>query len=290
MPKPSPSGRSPWFRWCLGLGTMAVLGGCATAAQLGLLGATLQKGTILARALTVYNPSTQKAQVTDIVGWVSFSGASFQKVLRNGVDITSHSTTAATSNSLTDTDSTLTPNSTYTYEIDFSGGAASMSRAITPIAIPASSPSGLSPTTTDPTAIAAGNFTVATASPSLSWKAVSITDGNSVGYLVTVAPYNSSSPTSVQSPVYTALIDGTKNLSGNTVTVAYGSPSNISGFTGDLLSAMAKANSAFTIKDSSIPPLTTGKYIWDVLPLEFNSDSTAFSLGQASSPGLFQVQ
>lgn len=277
--------RSPYRLALLGVCALALpVAGCATKAAVQALITTLGQGIALANAVTLYTGQASPS-VAITVSWTASSG--LNKVTRNGTDISSASTTKTSSNNLTDTDSALTPDATYSYALTLQNGA-TFSPSVMPLSYPSSAASNLNPNSTPAQLVAQTPQVAGSDTPTLSWGALTAPDSGYLDYLVSLGEYNQSNPSSF-TPLYAALIDGTKDNSGGTVSIKYGSPSDVAGISTILSLAASSSAPIKTTDGQNIPPLTSGKqYAWTVVPVEF-SGLSAVSVGKPSLPAVFQA-
>ncbi len=174
------------------------------------------------------------------------------------------------------TDSTVQPGQTYTYVAKF--GSGDKTRTITTVDVATLQ----APTLTAPLPAGTQALTVsAETQPTLTWTA----SGAPAGFLVSVnllpGLAGTSDADSAGTPLYTAFIDGPKHLSGGTYTVRYGSKSDLTSFSDDVMTALKAADGTknrFDTKDEGVAALEAGK-AYAVLVLPIAADDGAINVG-----------
>lgn len=254
---------------------LSLLTGCITSREFGNLSSTLQKGTLLARSMTVSNPKTGNTEVTNFLGWISLSGKSPKSLKRNNAPIATQNDLGG--NAYQDKSSDLLPGLTYFYSLDF--GDAVATQSIIPMLLPDTRLTSTYPVSLA-TEIPAGS------KPTFTW---TLDGALPMGYVITVAKMPDAqigSSLSGGDPTYMAFLDAKKHSK----EVTYGTPSDLEAITGDALLSSALANldgGFFAPKDE---PLTEGTYAWTIVPLDHDPAKTAFAIGKPDSIGMFTVK
>ncbi|MBO9541786.1 hypothetical protein J7643_14445 [bacterium] len=121
--------------------------------------------------------------------------------------------------------------------------------------------------------------------PTFGW-AVNETNGKPSGFLLSVVkvPDGSSDPMMPSAePVYTAFLDATAHPTG----VTYGTPSDMTAITKELLEVLAKVDPKYAKKEND-QPLAQGSYGWVIAPIAVDKEKASFAIGTQAA-GFFTV-
>jgi len=225
----------------------------------------------LARSVTLADTVGAGAVSTVILVW----GAAPSSLQRTGGGVGTKSNFNLSS--VTDTDTDVQPGQTYTYVGKF--GGADKTRIISTANVATLQ----SPNLTAPLPVSTQAVTpTSEKQPTVSWTA----GGSPAGFLVSVnllPGLNGANDADVpdSKPVYTAFIDGPKHLSGGIYSVSYGTKSDLTSFSDDVMTALKAADGTknrFDTKDEGVAPLETGK-AYAVLVLPIAADQDAINVG-----------
>lgn len=253
---------------------LTLLTGCITAREFGNLSDTLQKGTLLARSLTISDPKDGETKVSNFLGWISMSGTTPTRLTRDQADITPAD--GLKGSSYTD-ESGLMAGQTYLYELTF-GPDSKATQSARPALLPDTRLIPSQPSLSS--AVAPGS------TPTLTWTKKGATPK---GYLVTVARMPGEEPFAGGSlgsgtPTYVALLDATKHDG----QVQYGTPSNMVSITEDQL--LNETLGKLDFFKSTSEPLTEGSYAWTVVSIDHDAAKTAFAIDKPDALGIFVVK
>ncbi|MNX80492.1 hypothetical protein D3C86_1121560 [compost metagenome] len=130
------------------------------------------------------------------------------------------------------------------------------------------------------------NLSAASSKPTFGW-AVDESNGKPSGFLLSVVkvPDGSSDPSAMTGaePVYTAFLDAKAHPTG----VAYGTPSDMTAITKELLDVLAKVDTKYAKKDTD-QPLAQGAYGWVIAPIAVDKEKASFAIGSQAA-GFFTV-
>ncbi|MEB3187198.1 MAG: hypothetical protein VKP72_07140 [bacterium] len=223
----------------------------------------------LARSVTLADTVGAGAVSTVILVW----GAAPSSLQRTGGGVGTKSNFNLSS--VTDTDTDVQPGQTYTYVGKF--GGADKTRIITTANVATLQ----SPNLTAPVPVSTQAVTpTSEKQPTVSWTA----GGSPAGFLVSVNVLPGLTGTgdadAAGTPVYTAFIDGPKHLADGVYSIAYGSKSDLTSFSDDVMTALKQADGKgrFDAKDDGIAPLEAGK-AYAVLVLPIAADQDAINVG-----------
>ncbi|HEY9900280.1 MAG TPA: hypothetical protein V6D00_13990 [Pantanalinema sp.] len=261
----------------LPLALCGLLAGCAAIKEFQPLQSGLQ--TFFVRSLVVAKPAGGGEDKHAFLIWASTGDKITAMKRGSGVGATPADTVNIDTNTSFHDDQGITPGGTYVYAATF--GEKTLTRSIKVLAkedagkVTATAPDVLR----DPQAGVA-----AAARPTFSWT-LDQSDGKASGFLVSVVKADNVNSTAGLAPVYTAFLDAASHSAG----VAYGTPSDMSAITKELLDALASADSKYAKKDGDVPDLEKGaKYVWLVAPIAVDKEKASFAIGDQSAAA-FQV-
>lgn len=256
----------------LPLALCGLLAGCAAIKEFQPLQAGLQ--TFFVRSLVVAKPGGGAPDKHAFLIWAS-TGDKLSAMKRGPKGSTPTTDVSGVDfNGSFHDDKTVAEGSDYVYEASF--GAKKLTREIKVMTmVSAGKVSAKAPNVLiDPGAANAVN-----PRPNFGWE-VDETNGKPSGFLVSVVEAEDPKNTTGLAPVYTAFLDAASHSTG----VAYGTPSDMSAITKELLDVLAQVDTKYAKKDSDVQPLKAGtNYVWLIAPIGVDKEKASFAIGDQAA-------